>query len=116
MFNRRDFLKSASAAGGLWLINTSCSTVTRNQPPARYFGVHPFVENHPEAVFIIRTKVDRKTNTQALKEAALQFIHTVLVPKAEGAGSNLHCLFPAAFFILFTTATRTRFITSYLIF
>ena len=87
MFNRRDFLKSASTAGGLWLINTSCSTVTQNHPPARYFGVHPFVENHPEAVFIIRTKVDRKTNTQALKEAALQFIHTVLVPKAEGKGS-----------------------------
>ncbi len=87
MITRRNFLKSASAAGGLGLINSSCSTVIRNQTSPGYFGVHPFVENHPEAVFIMRTNVDVKTNAQALKETGLHFGRTVLVPKTKGEGS-----------------------------
>jgi hypothetical protein len=42
--------------------------------------VHPFVEQHPEAVFIMRTHVDYKTNSAACKNAGLDFGRSVLVP------------------------------------
>jgi hypothetical protein len=78
--NRRDFLKSSSLLyGGVGLMRSSCvfSTVSR---PSGFFGVHPFVEEHPEAVFIMRTHVDRKTNSEACKNAGLDFGRSVLVP------------------------------------
>ncbi len=48
--------------------------------PSEYFGVHPFVEQHPEAVFIMRTHVDYKTNSEACKQVGLDFGRSVLVP------------------------------------
>ena len=48
--------------------------------PSGYFGVHPFVEQHPEAVFIMRTHVDYKTNSEACKNAGLDFGRSVFVP------------------------------------
>ncbi len=51
--------------------------------PSGYFGVHPFVELHPEAVFIMRTRVDSKTNSESCRKAGLDFGRTVLVPMDE---------------------------------
>ena len=48
--------------------------------PSGYFGVHPFVEQHPEAVFIMRTNVDYKTNSAACKEVGLNLGRSVFVP------------------------------------
>jgi len=48
--------------------------------PSGYFGVHPFVEQHPEAVFILRTQVDYKTNSDACKRAGLDLGRSVFVP------------------------------------
>jgi hypothetical protein len=48
--------------------------------PSGYFGVHPFVEQHPEAVFILRTHVDYKTNSGACKRVGLDFGRSVFVP------------------------------------
>jgi hypothetical protein len=48
--------------------------------PSKYFGVHPFVEQHPEAVFILRTHVDYKTNSDACKRVGLDFGRSVFVP------------------------------------
>jgi hypothetical protein len=48
--------------------------------PSGYFGVHPFVEQHPEAVFILRTHVDYKTNSDACKRVGLDFGRSVFVP------------------------------------
>jgi hypothetical protein len=42
--------------------------------------VHPFVEQHPEAVFILRTHVDYKTNSDACKRVGLDFGRSVFVP------------------------------------
>ena len=42
--------------------------------------MHPFVDRHPEAVFIMRTHVDYKTNSDACKRAGLVFGRTVFVP------------------------------------
>jgi len=48
--------------------------------PSGYIGVHPFVEQHPEAVFIMRTHVDYKTNSDACKRVGLDFGRSVFVP------------------------------------
>jgi hypothetical protein len=48
--------------------------------PSGYFGVHPYVEQHPEAVFILRTHVDYKTNSGECKRVGLDFGRSVFVP------------------------------------
>jgi hypothetical protein len=65
--------------GSLGLSGRS-SVVTAVSKPPGYFGVHPFVEQHPEAVFILRTHVDYKTNSVACKRAGLHFGRSVFVP------------------------------------
>ena len=50
------------------------------EKPSGYFGVHPFVEQHPEAVFIMRSHVDRKTNSAACKEVGLSLGRSLFVP------------------------------------
>ena len=80
MFNRRDFLKSSSLlCGSLGFIGRA-SIFTAASKPSGYFGVHPFVEHHPEAVFILRTHVDYKTNSDACKRVGLDFGRWVFVP------------------------------------
>src|SRR3974390_3458862 len=83
MINRRNFLKSSSLlVGGVGLMGRS-SVFAADSKPSGYFGVHPFVELHPEAVFILRTHVDRKTNSDACKRVGLDFGRTWFVPMEE---------------------------------
>src|SRR5512140_3314291 len=80
MLDRRNFLKASSLlCGGLGLTRSS-SVFSAVSKPSGYFGVHPFVELHPEAVFIMRTHVDYKTNSEACKRTGLDFGRSVFVP------------------------------------
>jgi hypothetical protein len=80
MIHRRDFLKSSSLlCGSLGFIGRA-SIFAAESKPSGYFGVHPFVEQHPEAVFILRTHVDYKTNSDACKRVGLDFGRSVFVP------------------------------------
>jgi hypothetical protein len=80
MFSRRDFLKSSSLlCGSLGFIGRA-SIFAAESTPSGYFGVQPFVEQHPEAVFILRTHVDYKTNSDACKRVGLDFGRSVFVP------------------------------------
>ena len=47
------------------------------QPAAGPLGLHPFVEAHPEAVFIRRTKVAAKTDAEAIRREALALAREV---------------------------------------
>jgi hypothetical protein len=49
MFNRRDFLKAAATASCAGFSSTVHSLTSRRQETSGFFGVHPFVEKHPEA-------------------------------------------------------------------
>jgi hypothetical protein len=80
MINRRDFLKSSSLLCGSLGIFGPASIFAAESKPSGYFGVHPFVERHPEAVFILRTHVDYKTNSAACKRVGLDFGRSVFVP------------------------------------
>jgi hypothetical protein len=65
--------------GGVSLINP-VSIFANMSKPSSFFGVHPFVERHPEAVFILRTHVDYKTNSGACKQVGLDLGRSVFVP------------------------------------
>jgi uncharacterized protein (DUF362 family) len=79
--NRRDFLK-ASALGALGLALPSRVIAARSGLSGR-FGVHPFIENHPEAVFIMRTAIRDKMDGPGKHEAGLTFGRSVFVPYDE---------------------------------
>jgi hypothetical protein len=80
MFSRREFLKSSSLLYGSLGLFDRTSVFAGTPKPSGYFGVHPFVEQHPEAVFILRTRVDYKTNSAACKRVGLDFGRSVFVP------------------------------------
>jgi hypothetical protein len=72
---RRQFVHSSFLAGaGLML-----GPVRKNSDPAKssLFGVHPFILQNPDSVFIMKTSVDKKTNSMALKSAGLDFGRSV---------------------------------------
>jgi hypothetical protein len=80
MINRRAFLKSSSLLCGSLGFTDRSSVFAAESKPSGYFGVHPFVERHPEAVFILRTHVDYKTNSDACKRVGLDLGRSVFVP------------------------------------
>jgi hypothetical protein len=80
MINRRDFLKSSSLLYGSLGFVGGASVFAAESAPSGYFGAHPFVEQHPEAVFILRTHVDRKTNSAACKQVGLDLGRSLFVP------------------------------------
>jgi uncharacterized protein (DUF362 family) len=49
------------------------------------FGIHPFIETNPNAVFIMKTNVDVKTNSAAKKAVGMDFGSSVFVKLTEGA-------------------------------
>ena len=79
MSTRRNFLKTA-AFGVTGFASTLHAIPSRRQVNG-YFGVHPFIENHPEAVFIMRTNVDHKMNAEAKLREGLAFSRSVFVPR-----------------------------------
>lgn len=85
MLNRRHFIKTiALAAGGTSTFRTMNALGSRYQSSAGFFGLHSFIERNPDAVFIVRTKVDKKTNGAAIKQTALEFSRSVIVPRESG--------------------------------
>ena len=48
--------------------------------PAAYFGVHPFIEANPKAVFIHRTHVPEKMASEPKRKAGLDLARQIFVP------------------------------------
>ncbi len=84
MFNRRSFLKSAALTGSALAAGPVKTLASRKQTSAGYFGLHQFIENNPDAVFIMRTNVSDYMNTTEMVDAGLEFARSVFVPKSEG--------------------------------
>jgi hypothetical protein len=80
MISRRNFLRSSSLLCGSAAFIRPSFVFAGASKPSGYFGVHPFVEQHREAVFIMRTHVDYKTNAAACKRVGLEFGRSILVP------------------------------------
>jgi hypothetical protein len=80
MISRREFLQTLSTASAAVALTSSRLFGSVRSKTASYFRVHPFVEAHPNAVFIMRTDVDVKTNSAAVKQAGLTFGQSVFGP------------------------------------
>jgi uncharacterized protein (DUF362 family) len=70
MLSRRDFLKSLSVIGSALVFNYR-DLLSKNIQD-QYFGLNEFIENNPDAVFILRTNVDSKTAASAIKDVGRQ--------------------------------------------
>jgi uncharacterized protein (DUF362 family) len=51
--------------------------------PKRYFGLHPFIESHPKAVFVRRTRVPHLMDQQAKLREAVALAREIFVPMDE---------------------------------
>ena len=87
IISRRTFLKTSSIAGAAVALNASPVFGKILKQSLDYYGVHPFIDAHPDAVFILRTNVDVKTNSSAIKDAGLNFGRSVFVHMDAGDGS-----------------------------
>ncbi|MCX6636635.1 MAG: hypothetical protein NT090_16360, partial [Acidobacteria bacterium] len=66
--SRRDLLRgSAALAAGA---------------PKAFFRLHPLIESNPKAVFICRTRVAAKTDSEARLQAGLKLAREIFVPSA----------------------------------
>ena len=83
MLDRRNFMKTAALAATTGMVKPITVLAANDRKTTGYFGVHPFVEEHPEAVFIMFTDVDVKTNGDACKREGRKFAGEVLIPKDE---------------------------------
>ncbi|MBI2504513.1 MAG: hypothetical protein HYW07_14930 [Candidatus Latescibacteria bacterium] len=68
---RREFLRSAGVVGAASLLQPAWAWPRAYQDAPRYFGLHPFVAAHPEAVFVKRTQVAEKADSTAKKQEGL---------------------------------------------
>jgi hypothetical protein len=84
VLDRREFLKTAALAAGGTAAMPLRSLAARSQTSSGFFGLHDFVEKNPQAVFIMKTKVEKKTDTEAMKNVGLTFSRSVIVPKDKG--------------------------------
>ncbi len=68
---RRDFIKVSSAAGVLGIVGSGFDAFGKSDPAGSGgFDLHPFIKEHPEAVFINLTSVGDKTDAKAINSAA----------------------------------------------
>ena len=58
---------------------TETPTQTPTAVAGEFFNLHPFIEAHPEAVFIKRTNVPVKTDAQAKHSAGFEFAQEIFV-------------------------------------
>jgi hypothetical protein len=80
-WTRRQLLKSGIQSGALALAAASRALAfPRWQAAESYFGVHPFIEANPKAVFIRRTQVPEKMDSAAKRAEGLQLAREIFVP------------------------------------
>jgi len=82
VITRRGFVKQ-SVAGIAGLTVTGSSNRARSAVSGA-FSVHPFVTSNPNAVFIMRTNVDNKFDTEAKVKAGRDFSGSVFVSDDDG--------------------------------
>ena len=82
--NRRRFLASAALAAGGAAALPIRALESRSQASSGRFGVHQFIERYPDAVFVMETRVEKKTDSAALRQAGLEFSRSAILPRENG--------------------------------
>ncbi|HQM68954.1 MAG TPA: DUF362 domain-containing protein [Bacteroidales bacterium] len=87
---RRDFIRVSSAAGVMGLINPVYGTGSMSgMVDDQGFDLHPFIKEHPEAVFINLTSVSAPNDKQAIHDAAFRLAGEIMVRTSGGEGFPL---------------------------
>ena len=86
MVTRRTFIRTVAAAGATLALRPFDALGRAAGPATAGFGVHPFIEAHPDAVFIMRTSVAAKTDGPAIRQAGLDLGRSAFVPRTVEAG------------------------------
>ncbi|MFC1573838.1 DUF362 domain-containing protein [Candidatus Latescibacterota bacterium] len=83
---RRDFIKKTTAAVGMTgLVGHGCAAKKQTvQHTGPGFDIHPFVKQHPEAVFIWKTDVESKRHTDDLRNAGNTLVKELIVKTLSG--------------------------------
>ncbi len=69
---RRAFLRMVAGCGLASLTTPTKSWLADEGGPPAYFGLHPFIEAHPEAVFIFKTNVPSKYDSDAKRRESFR--------------------------------------------
>ncbi|MFC1607503.1 DUF362 domain-containing protein [Candidatus Latescibacterota bacterium] len=85
---RRDFLKSTAVAGVTGVGAAACSSVKTSSNTGPGFNVHPFLREHPEAVFIAQTSVGDKVDADNIRNAGLKLSKELIVKTSSGGYAN----------------------------
>jgi len=75
--NRRSFIRSSTIAGSALMLNPLHAMDRQLISAESLLGVHPFIFDNEDAVFIMKTDVDVKTNAAALMQAGISFGRSV---------------------------------------
>ena len=71
--DRRTFLGMMAGCGAASLVGPAPTAVAQGVAAPAYFGLHPFIEAHPEAVFIRKTGITSKNDAAAKKQEGFAF-------------------------------------------
>jgi hypothetical protein len=84
---RRDFIKVSSAAGIMGLVGPGYDAFAATESGGTEgFDLHPFIKEHPEAVFINLTDIKEKTDGGGINIAASRLADEMFVKTAKGKG------------------------------
>lgn len=75
--NRRSFIRSSAIAGSALVFNPLQALERKTVNAESLLGVHPFIFENQDAVFIMKTDVDVRTNAAAIKQSGLNFGRSV---------------------------------------
>ena len=82
---RRDFIKTSAIGGVSGLVGQGCSTLGKTgRISGPGFDVHPFVKNHPEAVFIHLTDVKSKRDIDDIRGVGRRLSKELIVKTSSG--------------------------------
>jgi hypothetical protein len=88
MLDRRAFLRTAAGLGLASKALPGLDLLGADVGPAAYFGLHPFIEAHPEAVFISQTRVSTKADSEGKRREAFEFAKRIFC-RRDSAGQSL---------------------------
>lgn len=87
MMKRRDFIKVSSVAGIAGLVGPGYAGIAHRSPlDSDGFDLHPFIKEHPEAVFINLTSIEDKTDAKPIYDAAYKLANEMFVRTTHGEG------------------------------
>jgi uncharacterized protein (DUF362 family) len=77
--NRRTFLQSLAGLGVTSSAWPTAKIHARPPAPPAYFGLHPFIETHPEAVFVRLTSVPSRADSAAKRQQAYELARRIFI-------------------------------------